>query len=50
MRVVIATLSLECSARSHIGRRKNNEDAVYWSPRLAAQWSRSHATSCPWNW
>ena len=36
MRVVIATLSLECSARSHIGRRKNNEDAVYWSPRLAA--------------
>ena len=36
MRVVIATLCLECSARSHIGRRKNNEDAVYWSPRLAA--------------
>jgi len=34
--VVIATLSLECAARSHIGRRKNNEDAVYWSPRLAA--------------
>ena len=36
MRVVIATLCLECSARSHIGRRKNNEDAVYSSPRLAA--------------
>lgn len=34
--MVIATLSLECAARSHIGRRKNNEDAVYWSPRLAA--------------
>ena len=33
---MIATLSLECSARSHIGRRKNNEDAVYSSPRLAA--------------
>jgi PPM family protein phosphatase len=36
MRVVIATLSLESSARSHIGRRKNNEDAVFASPRLVA--------------
>src|SRR4051812_4943096 len=36
MRLVIATLCLECSARSHIGRRKNNEDAIYWSPRSAA--------------
>jgi protein phosphatase len=34
--VAIATLCLECSALSHIGRRKNNEDAVYSSPRLAA--------------
>src|SRR3954454_15583643 len=36
MRGVIAAFSLECAARSHIGRRQNNEDAVYWSPRLAA--------------
>jgi protein phosphatase len=36
MRVMIATLILECSAKSHIGRRKNNEDAVFSSPRIAA--------------
>ena len=29
-------LTLECSARSDIGRRSNNEDAVFASPRLAA--------------
>jgi protein phosphatase len=33
---MIATLCLECSAKSHIGRRKNNEDAVFASPRIAA--------------
>jgi serine/threonine protein phosphatase PrpC len=29
-------LTLECTSRSDVGRRKNNEDAVYTSPRLAA--------------
>jgi protein phosphatase len=29
-------LMLECTARSEVGRRANNEDAVYASPRLAA--------------
>ena len=29
-------LMLECSARSDVGRRPNNEDAVFASPRLAA--------------
>ena len=29
-------LTLECSARSDVGRRANNEDAVFASPRLAA--------------
>jgi PPM family protein phosphatase len=29
-------LTLECSARSDVGRRPNNEDAVFASPRLAA--------------
>jgi serine/threonine protein phosphatase PrpC len=33
---MIATLCLECAAKSHIGRRKNNEDAVFSSPRIAA--------------
>jgi len=32
----MSELTLECTARSDIGRRKNNEDAVYASPRLAA--------------
>src|SRR3954471_23858499 len=32
----MAGLMLECSARSDAGRRPNNEDAVYASPRLAA--------------
>jgi serine/threonine protein phosphatase PrpC len=32
----MSALTLECTARSHVGRRKNNEDAVYTSPRLAA--------------
>src|SRR3954447_1844847 len=32
----MSQLTLECTARSDIGRRKNNEDAVYASPRLAA--------------
>ena len=29
-------LTLECTARSDVGRRKNNEDAVFFSPRIAA--------------
>ena len=29
-------LSLECTARTDVGRRTNNEDAVFASPRLAA--------------
>src|SRR3982751_6253203 len=29
-------LMLECSARTDVGRRANNEDAVFASPRLAA--------------
>jgi protein phosphatase len=29
-------LALECAARSDVGRRSNNEDAVYISPRVAA--------------
>lgn len=29
-------LTLECAARSDVGRRPNNEDAVFASPRLAA--------------
>src|SRR3954449_2178891 len=29
-------LALECAARNDIGRRANNEDAVYTSPRVAA--------------
>src|SRR4051812_29459324 len=33
---VMASLTLECAAKSDVGRRKNNEDAVYASPRLAA--------------
>src|SRR4051794_21307513 len=32
----MAGLMLECSARSDVGRRPNNEDAVFASPRLAA--------------
>src|SRR3954447_17914845 len=32
----MASLMLECSARSDVGRRTNNEDAVFASPRLAA--------------
>jgi len=32
----MSALTLECAARSDIGRRANNEDAVYASPRLAA--------------
>src|SRR3954470_10291120 len=33
---VMASLTLECAAKSDVGRRKNNEDSVYVSPRLAA--------------
>jgi protein phosphatase len=29
-------LALECAARSDVGRRANNEDALYVSPRVAA--------------
>jgi protein phosphatase len=32
----MTALALECAARSDVGRRRNNEDAVYASPRLAA--------------
>jgi protein phosphatase len=32
----MTALSLECAARSDVGRRRNNEDAVYATPRLAA--------------
>lgn len=32
----VAGLSLQCAARSDVGRRANNEDAVFASPRLAA--------------
>ena len=29
-------LALECAARSDVGARNNNEDALYISPRVAA--------------
>jgi PPM family protein phosphatase len=32
----MTALALECATRSDVGRRRNNEDAVYASPRLAA--------------
>jgi protein phosphatase len=32
----MTALALACAARSDVGRRRNNEDAVYASPRLAA--------------
>jgi PPM family protein phosphatase len=32
----MTALALECAVRSDVGRRDNNEDAVYASPRLAA--------------
>jgi protein phosphatase len=32
----VTGLTLECTARSDVGRRPNNEDAVFASPRLAA--------------
>jgi protein phosphatase len=32
----MTALALECATRSEVGRRRNNEDAVYASPRLAA--------------
>jgi protein phosphatase len=32
----VTGLSLQCAARSDVGRRANNEDAVFASPRLAA--------------
>jgi PPM family protein phosphatase len=32
----VSGLSLECTARTDVGRRANNEDAVFASPRLAA--------------
>jgi PPM family protein phosphatase len=32
----MTALALECAARSDVGRRRNNEDALYASPRLAA--------------
>lgn len=32
----MSALTLECATRTDIGRRKQNEDAVYASPRLAA--------------
>jgi PPM family protein phosphatase len=32
----VTGLSLECTARTDVGRRTNNEDAVFASPRLAA--------------
>jgi serine/threonine protein phosphatase PrpC len=32
----VAGLSLQCAARTDVGRRPNNEDAVFASPRLAA--------------
>jgi protein phosphatase len=32
----MTALALECATRSDVGRRRNNEDALYASPRLAA--------------
>ena len=32
----MTALALECAARTDVGRRKNNEDSLYASPRLAA--------------
>ena len=32
----VTGLTLECTARTDVGRRANNEDAVFASPRLAA--------------
>src|SRR5262245_34030920 len=32
----MTALALECAARSDVGRRTNNEDAIYFSPRVVA--------------